>query len=71
MSDGIEGSQIETVSYGKEKLIDLGHSETAWAMNRNDQFAILIPTVTFAVTVGRESPGRSRPGDSILREDRP
>jgi peptidoglycan-associated lipoprotein len=35
---GIAPSRIETVSYGKEKPIDPGHTEEAWAKNRNDQF---------------------------------
>jgi len=35
---GISGSRLSTISYGKEKPIDPGHDEAAWAKNRNDQF---------------------------------
>lgn len=31
---GADGKLIETVSYGKEKPIDPGHNEAAWAKNR-------------------------------------
>ncbi|HYL22684.1 MAG TPA: OmpA family protein [Gemmatimonadales bacterium] len=41
MNHGIDGSRIETVSYGKERPLDPGHSETAWAMNRRDEFEVL------------------------------
>jgi peptidoglycan-associated lipoprotein len=37
-SHGIDATRIETVSYGKERPIDPGHNEEAWAKNRNDQF---------------------------------
>ncbi len=32
---GVDGSRIETVSYGKERPIDGGSNEAAWALNRN------------------------------------
>lgn len=32
---GIDPSRIETVSYGKERPIDAGSNEAAWALNRN------------------------------------
>jgi len=41
VSHGIAASRIETVSYGKERPVDHGHNETAWAMDRNDQFTLL------------------------------
>ncbi len=37
---GIDGSRIETVSYGSERPIATGQSEAAWAQNRNDQFTV-------------------------------
>lgn len=37
---GIPGTRIDVVSYGKEQPLDPGHNETAWAMNRRDEFAI-------------------------------
>jgi peptidoglycan-associated lipoprotein len=35
---GIDTKLIETVSYGKEKPLDPGHNEAAWAKNRRAQF---------------------------------
>jgi peptidoglycan-associated lipoprotein len=35
---GVTSAQIDTVSYGKEKPADPGHSEEAWAQNRRDEF---------------------------------
>lgn len=32
---GIDPSRIETVSYGKERPLDAGSNESAWARNRN------------------------------------
>ena len=37
---GIDAGRINTASNGKERPIDPGHNEAAWAMNRNDQFVI-------------------------------
>lgn len=33
-ADGVGKGQLKPISYGKEKPIDPGHNETAWAMNR-------------------------------------
>ena len=40
VSKGVAGSRIETVSYGKEKPIDGGTTEEAWAKNRNAHTAL-------------------------------
>ena len=40
MGKGVDGSRIETVSYGNERPIAQGSNETAWAQNRNDQFTL-------------------------------
>jgi len=37
---GVSAGRLTTISYGKERPIDPGHTEAAWAKNRNDQFAI-------------------------------
>ena len=37
---GIDSSRIETISYGKERPIALGHTESAWAQNRRANFVI-------------------------------
>ena len=38
---GIPADKLTTVSYGKEKPLDPGHNEEAWAKNRRDHFVIL------------------------------
>lgn len=38
---GIEPNRITTVSYGKERPVDAGNSETAWAKNRRCEFRIV------------------------------
>jgi peptidoglycan-associated lipoprotein len=35
---GIDAKSLETISYGKERPLDPGHDEAAWAKNRNAQF---------------------------------
>jgi len=35
---GVDKSRLETISYGKEKPVDPGHNEAAWAKNRRDHF---------------------------------
>lgn len=37
---GINSSRLSTVSYGKEKPVDAGHNEDAWAKNRRAEFNI-------------------------------
>src|SRR5437899_4848264 len=41
VSHGVDGSRIETVSYGEERPIASGHDEAAWAQNRRDEFETL------------------------------
>ena len=41
VSLGIAESRVSTISYGKEKPLDPGHNEEAWAKNRRDHFIIL------------------------------
>jgi len=38
VSYGISASRITTISYGKERPFDQGHSEDAWAKNRRAHF---------------------------------
>ena len=40
ISLGIEGSRIQTLSYGEEKPSDAGHTESAWSANRRVEFAL-------------------------------
>jgi peptidoglycan-associated lipoprotein len=37
---GINGSRINTVSYGKERPFDDGHDDSAWAKNRRAHFVM-------------------------------
>lgn len=37
---GIPADQIKAVSYGKEKPLDPGHDEAAWAKNRRGHFVV-------------------------------
>lgn len=37
---GVDDGRIEVVSYGKERPLDPGHSEDAWAKNRRDEFEV-------------------------------
>jgi peptidoglycan-associated lipoprotein len=40
VAHGVDDARIATVSYGKERPIDPGDDETAWAKNRNGHTAI-------------------------------
>ncbi len=40
VAHGVDGSRITTVSYGKERPIDPGDGEDAWAKNRNGHTTI-------------------------------
>ncbi|HEY6838902.1 MAG TPA: peptidoglycan-associated lipoprotein Pal [Geobacteraceae bacterium] len=38
---GLPADRLTVISYGKEKPVDPGHEETAWAKNRRDEFIVL------------------------------
>ncbi len=40
LSLGVKSGALSTVSYGKEKPVDPGHNEDAWAKNRRDHFLV-------------------------------
>jgi peptidoglycan-associated lipoprotein len=40
---GVDPSRVRTISYGKDKPVDPGHNEAAWAQNRRDDFVLLHP----------------------------
>lgn len=40
---GIGAERIRTISYGKDKAVDQGHDDTAWAKNRRGEFLLLTP----------------------------
>ena len=39
-SYGVDGSRIETISYGENKPFSMGHDESAWAQNRRAHFVV-------------------------------
>ncbi|HKQ98962.1 MAG TPA: peptidoglycan-associated lipoprotein Pal [Candidatus Polarisedimenticolia bacterium] len=41
VSMGISGNKLRTISYGKERPADPGHTEAAWAMNRRAEFVFI------------------------------
>ena len=40
VQNGIDGSRIQTRSYGEERPAAEGHDESAWALNRRAEFGI-------------------------------
>lgn len=45
VNHGVGSDRIETISNGKERPVDPGHNELAWAQDRNDQFVDLSSSV--------------------------
>ena len=41
ISQGIDGSRIQTVSFGLEMPADSGHTEAAWAKNRRAETGVV------------------------------
>ena len=41
VTQGIDASRIETVSFGEERPIAMGRDEDSWAQNRRDEFEII------------------------------
>ncbi|MGC9975946.1 MAG: peptidoglycan-associated lipoprotein Pal [Syntrophales bacterium] len=39
---GVDAQRIKTISYGKERSLDPGHDEEAWAKNRRDHFVVTV-----------------------------
>jgi len=37
---GVAKNRLSTISYGKERPLDPGHNEEAWAKNRRDHFSV-------------------------------
>lgn len=40
---GVDGGNVITISYGKDKPVDSGHDEAAWSQNRRGVFILLTP----------------------------
>lgn len=43
VGQGIEPGRVDTRSYGRDRPIDLGHTEAAWAKNRRGELILLTP----------------------------
>ena len=39
-SKGVDDGRLDVVSYGKERPLNPGHDEDAWAKNRRDEFEV-------------------------------
>ena len=39
---GIEAPRLQTISYGEERPVDPGHSESAWSKNRRGHFVVQV-----------------------------
>jgi len=46
---GVDPSRIDIVSFGEERPVGMGSSETAWASNRRDEFEIVAGAETLTV----------------------
>jgi peptidoglycan-associated lipoprotein len=40
VSLGVSADRIQIISYGKERPVDFGHNEAAWAKNRRAEFSV-------------------------------
>jgi len=38
VSLGVDSSRLSTITYGKERPLDMSHNEAAWAKNRRAEF---------------------------------
>jgi peptidoglycan-associated lipoprotein len=45
-AQGIAADRIQTISFGKDKPLDLGHDEAAWARNRNAYTNIIVEAIS-------------------------
>ena len=43
---GITSTRIQTISFGKDKPLDMGHDEAAWARNRNAFSNIIVEAIS-------------------------
>jgi len=43
VGEGVDGSRITTVSYGKDRPVATGNDEAAYRQNRRDEFVVLTP----------------------------
>lgn len=46
MSQGIAEARIQTISFGKDKPLDMGHDEAAWSRNRNSYTNVIVEAIS-------------------------
>ena len=46
IAQGIADSRIQTISFGKDKPLDMGHDESAWSRNRNSYTNVIVEAVS-------------------------
>jgi peptidoglycan-associated lipoprotein len=46
ISQGIADSRIQTISFGKDKPLDMGHDESAWSRNRNSYTNVIVEAIS-------------------------
>ena len=46
VSQGIAETRIQTISFGKDKPLDMGHDEAAWARNRNAYTNVIVEAIS-------------------------
>jgi peptidoglycan-associated lipoprotein len=44
--EGVSPDRVRTVSYGEDKPVESGHSESAWSKNRRGEFILMTPART-------------------------
>lgn len=45
ISQGVAETRISTISFGKDKPLDMGHDEAAWARNRNSYTNVIVEAI--------------------------
>ena len=45
-AQGVAATRIQTISFGKDKPLDMGHDEAAWARNRNAFSNIIVEAIS-------------------------
>ena len=46
ISQGIADARIQTISFGKDKPLDMGHDEAAWSRNRNSFTNVIVEAIS-------------------------
>jgi peptidoglycan-associated lipoprotein len=46
ISQGIAETRIQTISFGKDKPLDMGHDDAAWARNRNAYTNVIVEAIS-------------------------